>query len=65
MCRNLQTLDLSNNSLTILPNEIGSLTQLTELVLTNNQITVLPESIGNTKIPFYNYKRGTERIEDT
>lgn len=46
MCRNLQILDLSNNSITYLPSEIGNLTQLIELVLSNNQINELPDSIG-------------------
>ena len=42
----LQTLDLSDNQLTTLPESIGKLTNLQELNLGYNQLTTLPESIG-------------------
>ena len=39
-------LDLSYSQLTILPPEIGQLTNLSELNLTYNQLTNLPPEIG-------------------
>ncbi|MBK8965343.1 MAG: leucine-rich repeat domain-containing protein [Lewinellaceae bacterium] len=39
-------LDLRNNQLTILPAEIGQLSNLTHLELGNNQLTILPAEIG-------------------
>ena len=42
----LQTLDLSWNQLTDLPESIGQLTQLQKLDLSYNQLTSLPDSIS-------------------
>ena len=42
-------LDLSNKGLTILPPEIGKLTDLTELILSFNDLTTLPKEIQNLK----------------
>jgi Leucine-rich repeat (LRR) protein len=39
-------LDLSHNGLTEIPEEIGQLQSLTELVLTDNQIREIPEAIS-------------------
>ena len=43
----LDSLDLSTNQLTTLPESIGNLSSLKELYLYDNQLTTLPESIGN------------------
>jgi leucine-rich repeat protein SHOC2 len=40
-------LDLSDCQLTSLPDSIGSLTNLSDLLLTSNQLTKLPESVSN------------------
>ncbi|MDD3144803.1 MAG: leucine-rich repeat domain-containing protein [Candidatus Gracilibacteria bacterium] len=40
-------LDLSDNSLTSIPVEIGNLTNLTVLYLNSNNLTTLPTQIGN------------------
>ncbi len=40
-------LDLSHLSLTTVPDTIGNLTHLTDLLLNNNQLTTIPEAIGN------------------
>ena len=42
----LQTLNLSGNQLTALPESLGQLTQLQTLNLSGNQLTALPESLG-------------------
>ena len=42
---NLQTLDLSSNSLATLPESMGKLSKLQLLYLTGNLIAALPESI--------------------
>ncbi len=45
----LQTLDLSNNKLTVLPAEIGQLKALKTLNLSGNFFEVLPPEIGQLK----------------
>lgn len=56
----LQTLDISGNTLTKLPPEIGSLYQLKMFSAYNNQLTELPKEIGNLKnlvnLSLYNNK---------
>jgi Leucine-rich repeat (LRR) protein len=42
----LQSLNLSNNRLTALPESLGQVVQLPALDLANNQLTALPESLG-------------------
>jgi len=42
----LQTLNLSENQLTALPESLGELTQLRTMNLSGNQLTALPESLG-------------------
>ena len=42
-----KTLDLSDLGLTTIPESIGSLTQLQQLLLNSNQIKEIPESIGS------------------
>lgn len=48
MCKNLKTLELSNNNLTSLPTNLGDLVNLTEIAICDNQITSIPHSIGNS-----------------
>jgi hypothetical protein len=45
-CKDLTSLNLSGESLTYLPPEIGQLSQLQELNLSQNQLTSLPAEIG-------------------
>ncbi|WP_080502633.1 leucine-rich repeat domain-containing protein [Neochlamydia sp. EPS4] len=45
-CKNLTSLNLSNEGLTYLPPEIGQLSQLQTLDLRGNQLTALPTEIG-------------------
>jgi Leucine-rich repeat (LRR) protein len=40
-------LDLRSNQLSLIPESIGKLVNLRQLILTNNQLAVIPESIGN------------------
>jgi internalin A len=47
--KNLTKLDLSENTLTQLPPEIGELKNLTNLILSYNQLTQLPPEIGELK----------------
>ena len=42
-----RSLNLSHREITVLPDSIGNLTNLTELILNSNQIKRIPESIGN------------------
>ncbi len=42
-----KTLDLSGEGLESLPDEIGGLTTLTQLILDNNNLESIPDSIGN------------------
>lgn len=42
--KNLTTIDLSNNSISSLPDELGSLTKLTSLNLCDNNINAVPDS---------------------
>lgn len=42
----LRTLDLSDNSLTFLPEEIGSFSSLKLITCNNNKLTTLPEEVG-------------------
>ncbi len=43
----LETLDMSNNSLTGIPAEVGQLSKLKVLNLSNNMFTGLPAELGN------------------
>ena len=45
----MQTFYCSNNQLTVLPTEIGQLTQLQEFYCSNNLLTVLPTEIGQLR----------------
>lgn len=45
--KNLVSLDLSDNSLTGVPAELGQLSRLEVLNLSNNQLTGLPMELGN------------------
>lgn len=45
-CRQLQVLKLDDNALTHLPDSIGALSALQELVITQNDIEALPASVG-------------------
>ena len=47
--KNLRYLRLSSNSINVLPEEIGLLSQLEELYLDENKLTTLPNSIINLK----------------
>ncbi len=55
---NVFELDLSNTSLSRLPNNIGALTKLTRLNLSNTPLTDLPDSIGALSLRSLNI-RGT------
>lgn len=44
---NLRTLDLSDNSISLIPQEIGTFVLLKSLNVNNNKITELPEEIGD------------------
>ncbi|XP_065648790.1 leucine-rich repeat serine/threonine-protein kinase 1 isoform X3 [Hydra vulgaris] len=46
LCRNLKTLDISNNKLASFPNGIEKLNKLNWLVAYQNQITTLPSELG-------------------
>ncbi len=46
---NLETLNLSDNILTVLPESIGAFSKLKTLKLGKNKLTFLPESIGGLK----------------
>ncbi|KAI6243910.1 PDZ/DHR/GLGF domain protein [Aphelenchoides fujianensis] len=48
-CKTLKNLDLSKNSITELPKNLGDLGNLTELVLCENKIISIPSSIGSLK----------------
>ena len=43
----LRVLNLSNNDLTVLPNEIGKLSELVHLRLDNNQLSNISPALGN------------------
>lgn len=47
-CKNLRTLELSNNNLNALPANLGDLGNLMEVALCENQITSIPSSIGKS-----------------
>ncbi|MEE9379356.1 MAG: leucine-rich repeat domain-containing protein [Candidatus Lokiarchaeia archaeon] len=49
LCKNLEELSLSNNSLTYIPKEIYKLNHLKKLILSHNQISSLPDEIGTLK----------------
>ncbi|UMM34318.1 hypothetical protein L5515_007450 [Caenorhabditis briggsae] len=48
--RRLKVLDVSDNEISMLPAEIGQLTQLIELNLNRNEITDIPETLKNCKM---------------
>ena len=54
------SLDLSGEGLTVLPGEIGSLTNLTHLWLWGNQLTALPGEIGNLTNLTYLWLQGNQ-----
>jgi Leucine-rich repeat (LRR) protein len=47
--KNLKTLNLDHNSLSVIPEEIGELENLEELYLGSNNLSRLPESITRLK----------------
>lgn len=51
----LKTLDLSNNSFKLVPEEVRNLPQLDKLNIFNNQITELPEWIGELQLSKFRY----------
>ncbi|VDN59209.1 unnamed protein product [Dracunculus medinensis] len=48
-CYSLRAIDLSHNEIISLPNELGCLEKLSELIVSENSITTLPNSIGKLK----------------
>ncbi|CAG9762084.1 unnamed protein product [Ceutorhynchus assimilis] len=49
LSKSLSTLDLSNNTLTFLPDQLVKLHNLTKLNLNNNRLKLLPAGIGNLR----------------
>lgn len=47
LSKNLRTLDVSENKLTVLPTYVGSFAQLKSLNINNNRLTSLPPQIGS------------------
>ena len=47
--RNIKDLELSDNQLTVLPDEIGQCAMLETLAVVKNRLTALPDSLANCR----------------